>query len=315
MGIRLPIGFVVAGRYRLGRALGEGGMGTVHEAWDEADRPVAVKALRPDVGEIEGAIRRFEREAELAARVVHPNVARLIDSGVDPRGLPFLVYEMIEGIDLKEHLATRGRLPIEEAVSIVKSVLDGLEAAHAQGIVHRDVKPSNVLLAKGQGGERIPKLIDFGIAKAVIGPEEWVRLTTTGAIIGTVHYMSPEQASGRAIDARSDVWSAGATLYELLASRPPFDERTPTQVLFRILSQEPPDLGAVAPGVPPALVLAVRRALARDRDARWPTASAFGDALAAAIPSLAEAERTTLPGHRDPTPLADETEPERDTEP
>ena len=308
--VRLPLGTRLAGRYVLEDLLGEGGMGSVYAARDtRTGSAVALKVLRPDLADDDDAVRRFAREAYSAAQVRHPRIVALLDTGVDPIGVPFLVYELVVGESLRARIQREGTLNAAVAVDFCLAMLDALAAAHAAGIVHRDVKPSNVLLATDAQGNVEARVIDFGISKSLSSPELWTRVTSTGEIVGTAQYMSPEQARGKEeVDARTDVWSAGAVLYEMLSGRPPYEARTATQTILKILTQEPPLLASIAPELPPELVIVVHRALARDRERRWPSAAAFREALARNRPRLSTVvrledatpdERATIPGFRD----------------
>ncbi len=314
---RFPAGTRVAERYELERVIGEGGMGTVWVALDGASSErVALKLLRPELAEDPDATTRFEREAYAMSRIVHPAIVPLRDSGVDARGLPFLVYELVDGISLREHLSIRGRLGPVEAVAIALDVLAALGAAHEADVIHRDVKPSNVLLVRKPEGGHHARVIDFGIAKTLTGLEGVPRVTSTGEVVGTARYMSPEQAQGKGgVDHRTDVWSAAIVLYEMLSGRTPFEARSPTQTILKILSQEPALLSSVASGVPDTLVVAVHRGLAREPARRWPSATAFALALTSAIVASPADSRSTQPGHRDPLPDATATHTIRTGEP
>src|ERR671930_1539303 len=213
--IELTSGTVLADRYLLLEPAGEGGMATVWQATDQVlDRPVALKILRPNLAEDPGLLERFRAEALAAARLNHPNIVNVFDAGTEDHAA-FIVMELFEGETLRERLNRDGHLPPEEAVSVLLQALSALQFAHENGLIHRDVKPGNILL----GPDGRVKVTDFGIAKAAY---EDADPTTTGSVLGSVPYLSPEQVQGNPTDGRSDIYSAGATLYEALTGRPPF---------------------------------------------------------------------------------------------
>ena len=265
----------LAGRYRIERELGRGGMATVYLARDlKHDRPVALKVLRPEIAATLGAD-RFLREIAITARLDHPHILTLIDSG-EAGGLLFYVVPYVRGESLRAKLAREKQLPLEEALRITQQVASALDYAHRQGVIHRDVKPENILLHEGEA-----IVADFGIALAVIqGSSD--RLTETGLSIGTPEYMSPEQAGGdRQVDARSDVYSLGAVLYEMLAGEPPHTGPTAHAVIAKILSEPPTRLEVVRSGLPAAVETALAQALAKAPADRFASAAAFADALSA----------------------------------
>jgi tetratricopeptide (TPR) repeat protein len=263
----------LADRYRVEEEIGHGGMAVVFRARDlRLDREVAVKVLDADVSATL-AHQRFHREVSLAAKLQHPNIVPLFDSG-EADGLFYYVMPLIEGESLRDRLKTEGQLPLDEALRIADDVADGLSFAHARGIVHRDVKPSNILLSGGRA-----LVADFGIARAmhVAGGSE---LTSSGILLGTPTYMSPEQASGESeLDARSDVYALGCVLYEMLAGEPPFGGPTPQVVIARQVAATAPSLALVRPDLPPAVFQTVGRALAKAKVDRFPSAEAFKAAL------------------------------------
>src|SRR2546422_4023612 len=257
---RIDSDVVLGGRYRLGRRIASGGMGTVWEAMDDVlGRRVAVKALSDALASDERFVERFRREARAAAGLSHPNVAGVFDYGEDD-GRPFIVMELIQGETLAERLARHGRLPPEEAVQIAIQAAGALEAAHRAGVIHRDVKPANIMLTP----RREVKVMDFGIAAAAWDP----RLTATGSTLGTATYVSPEQASGDRVTPASDVYSLGVVLYEMLAGRPPFTEGGPIAVASSHVRERPAALTEVAPWTPPAVAAVCDQALAKDPAAR-----------------------------------------------
>jgi serine/threonine-protein kinase len=265
-------------RYDLLAPLGSGSFGVVHRARHvHTGQIVALKIARgsadPD------AAARILSEGRAAASLRHPNVVGVLDGGVTPSGDAFVVMELLDGETLAQHLARSGPFDAAHAVAIIAQVLDGLAAAHAKGIVHRDLKPSNVFLCK-EGA----KVIDFGISKLrradVTGGGA---LTLPGVALGTPGYMAPEQlGDARSVDARADVYSVGATLFEMLSRKKPIDPSSFEQWMNKLTTEPAPPLASVAPQVSLALASVVDRALARDRDARWPSARAMRDALLAA---------------------------------
>jgi len=263
----------LAGRYRLERHLGEGGMATVYLAHDlKHDRRVALKILRPELAAILGA-ERFLNEIKVTANLQHPNILPLYDSG---EADSFLYYVMphVEGESLRQKMGREKQLGVEETVELAKAVAGALQYAHEQGIVHRDIKPENILLQRGQ-----PLVADFGIALAV-SQAGGTRLTETGLSLGTPHYMSPEQATGdRELDARSDVYSLGAMVYEMLTGEPPHHGATVQAIIARILSAEPEPIARHRPSVPAHVDAAVRKALDKTPADRFSSAEKFAVAL------------------------------------
>ena len=271
-----PLRDALAERYAIQRELGVGGMATVYLAHDvRHERPVALKVFRPEVGVSFGA-ERFAREIKLLARLRHPFILPLLDSG-ETAGALYFVMPYIDGESLRARLAREGRLPIEEAVELARSVADALAYAHGEGVVHRDVKPENVLLSR-QGH---PVLADFGIAAGkTMSGDSAGQLTAVGLALGTTAYMSPEQALGEPnIDGRSDIYSLGITLYEMLAGRPPFSGPNALAIISQHLTVPAPTLSVARADVPHAVEQAVSRALAKERAARFAAASDFARAL------------------------------------
>jgi serine/threonine-protein kinase len=273
LGVLAP-GQVVLGRYTIVREIGRGGMGAVYLAEDAklAER-VALKTISTAccADEYEHLADRFRREVQAARRVTHENVIRIHDLGED-RQLLFLSMEYVEGETLWTRVRRQGGLPIAEARPILEAMAAGVAAAHAAGVVHRDLKPHNVLLAPRQ-----VKVIDFGLAKATF----MAGMTATGSIIGTPDYMAPEQIRGGDADARSDVYALGATAYAVLAGQPPFEGSTPIAVGFKAVNEPPRPLRELRPEVPPALESAILRALAKDPVARFRDAAEWRRALTA----------------------------------
>ncbi len=291
--VTLDPGTVIDGRYRLVELIGEGGMGQVFEAeHKDLRRKVAIKMLAAQGRLDEQMVKRFEREAHTLAAVSHPNVVTVTDYGIH-EGLPFLVMERLEGKSLAALLEERRALTLEHAGALMRQILAGLGHAHARGLVHRDLKPGNVWVEAHEDGEHV-KLLDFGFAKFVT-PEGGTLLTADGIVVGTLAYMSPEQASGGAIDPRSDIYSAGVLLFEMLTGRRPF-EGEPIDILRAHLTAEPPSLAAARPGrtFPPEVEAVVRRALEKKPADRFETAPALAKALQAAIAREPSAETETL---------------------
>ena len=257
-------GRVLGGKFQLGRKLGQGGMGAVYLARQtNLGREVAIKVLPPEVSDAPELIARFTREARLSAQLSHPNVVQVHDIEVDQAtGLHYLVMERVDGESLAERVRRDGPLDWRVAVGLVIQAARGLGAAHAAGVIHRDVKPANLMLAR----DGTVKVMDFGLSRAF---EADGQLSRTGQVLGTPHYMSPEQARGeRDLDARADVFSLGATLYCLLTGRPPFRGPSTTVILYNVIYEPPEPLDEARPGLPAALGRCVLRTLAKAREER-----------------------------------------------
>jgi serine/threonine protein kinase len=283
-------GEVLDGKYRIEHLLGEGGMGAVAKATHVLRRaPVALKFMSPAVLSMQGAVERFVNEGVAASQIDSDHVVKVFDVGRLPSGAPYLVMEYLEGRDLAAVLEREGpTLPPARAVHFVVQALRALHTAHAAGIVHRDMKPSNCFVINKDGEPDFVKLVDFGISK-VRTPEDGQgaapapHLTKTNSALGTPLYMSPEQArSPRDVDHRSDLYSVGAILYEMLAGRTPYTSETGefTEILFKIFTTEPEPLRNVRPDISDGLAAVVHRALVRDRDARFSSAIEMVEALA-----------------------------------
>ncbi|MCZ7686655.1 MAG: protein kinase [Sandaracinaceae bacterium] len=271
-------GDVVAGRYRLIERLGAGGMGEVWRAEQTAlGREVALKLVQEGAAQALGDARaRFRREAELAAEVEHRNVVGIIDFGTTDEGTQYLVMPLLKGEPLESRLARRPP-SILELLEWTRGVLGGLAAIHDKGIVHRDLKPANVFLAEDADGV-VPKLLDFGISRR--SEAGAAGLTALGTAIGTPRYMAPEQfESARDVDARADLWSAGAMLYEALAGRAPYESADPFAIFRAMLEDDPPPLASLRPELPAALAEIVHRALAREPGQRFESARAMREAV------------------------------------
>ncbi|MBI5514977.1 MAG: protein kinase [Deltaproteobacteria bacterium] len=279
------IGRMLADKYRIVRVLGTGGHAAVFEAthvWTR--RRVAVKIQSEQIARSPEAAARFLREARAAASLAHPSIVEVLDMGRDgPDGPLYLVQEFLDGGDLRQLLNARGRLSPAEAAAIVAQVARGLAVAHQRGVFHRDVKPGNILLSLQAEGQRVPKMIDFGISRMDDGE---AKVTTTGVPVGTPGYMSPEQALGERAGAESDIWALGIVLYECLTGRRPFSAANYTQLLRMIISEDAPRVEVVNPEVPSKLADITHRALCRDLSGRFASMDEFADALGAVAPSL-----------------------------
>ncbi|MFO0648724.1 MAG: serine/threonine-protein kinase [Polyangiales bacterium] len=286
---------VIGEKYKVARLLGEGGMGAVYEAENSwTRRRVAVKLMRPEFARDPEAVQRFLREAQSAAQIDHPNVVSVLDMGRDAAtGSLYIVQEFLVGQDLSDYLGEHGAVSPDESLELILPVIDGLATAHSLGVVHRDLKPENIFLVRGRGGRVVPKIIDFGIAKA-LRPRENEFRTMIGQAMGTPAYMSPEQARGELdLDARTDVWAIGVVLFQLLSGQLPFEyDENPQVMLAHVITQEPKSLDAVAPSVPSDLRAVVNLALTRDRARRLPDMPTFYAALTAT--SVGSRARDTL---------------------
>jgi serine/threonine-protein kinase len=269
------VGKVFVGRYRIDALVGRGGMGAVYKAFQlSTKREVAVKVLSAEGAALPEAAKRFQREGSVARKIDHPNVVAISDSGGLDDGSLYLVMELLAGRSLEDVLKT-GPMPLSRALGIMRQILAGLGAAHTVGIVHRDVKPANVMLLDG---DRV-KLFDFGIAWDDAATE---KLTAAGVACGTPEYISPEMAMGLAVDARADLYAAGVILFEMVAGRLPFVAPEPTGFLKAHLYEKPPTLSEVAGRpIPPALEAVVARAMAKESTDRFPSAGEMSAALAA----------------------------------
>lgn len=278
----VPIGSLVSNRYRILDVIGAGGMAFVLSARDqENDRIVALKILRAELAQFDVAKARFLREAGAAARIKSEYVAEVFDVGQTDEGLAFIVMEYLEGQTLEELMYERGALPVQEAVDFVLEALEALAHAHALGVVHRDIKPSNLFIARSPDGSLRVKILDFGISKANPLVSARRQLTIKNALLGSPAYMSPEQArSSTDVDQRTDLWSLGVILYELLAAKPPFEGETPVRLIVSISSNPPLPLRRFRPDVSEELEAVVLRCLERDLDRRFASAAELAHALA-----------------------------------
>ena len=275
------VGTTVAGKYRVDRLIGRGGMGAVFQAANLAiGKRVALKFLDHEAARNREACQRFQREAEAAGMAESAHIVQIFDSGVTDAGLPFLVMELLTGEDLRARLRREQRLSVPTALRIVGQVLRALLRAHEAGIVHRDLKPDNVFLCARDDDPSFVKIVDFGISK-VARARSADTLTRRGTVLGTAFYMSPEQAQSFAdIDGRTDLFSVGAILFEMLAGKPPHAGRTYEAVLIAICTHDAPDVRTLAPDVPEAVAALIARALKRERAERFQSAQEFLSALA-----------------------------------
>jgi serine/threonine protein kinase len=269
------------GGYRLSEPLGRGGTSVVYRAEHvRLGRPAALKLLSPGVGETDFR-ERFLRESQVAAALDHPSIVPVYDAGEAEDGLLYIAMACIEGSDLKTLLAAEGKLPLRRALRIVGQIGAALDAAHARGLVHRDVKPANILVADGDRAY----LSDFGVSKELVSNGT----TRTGAFVGTIDYSAPEQIEGRSVDSRTDVYALACVLYECLAGAPPFSRPSEVAVLNAHLHAPPPKLTRTAPEIPPALEPVIAKALSKSPLDRYPTC---GDFVAAVREAASEGEST-----------------------
>lgn len=287
---------MIADKYRLDRLLGRGGMGAVYQGTHvDLDRPVAVKLLLPDFIADQDALERFRREARAAARLNHPNVADTYDYGALADGGAYIVMELIDGETLREHMNALGKLPFGEAIRIARQIASGVEAAHRSGITHRDLKPSNIILTRDHDGRMLAKVVDFSVAKLREGTTSGATLTATGSLIGTPRYMSPEQCADNEADARSDIYSLGIILYEMLAGRAPFEGPTTTAIAIKQIQVPPPPLEEFRPDTPALLTRLISQSLAKSPSERPQTAQEFAARLDEAAKELPPSELEAQP--------------------
>jgi len=279
---------LIAGRYRLESRLGSGGMSTVHLAFDERlERHVAVKLLAEHLAADPAFVSRFQREALAAARLVHPNIVQVFDSGLDEhRDQHFIVMEYIEGQSCAEILRERSWLEIDEVLPIVVGACAGLDYAHRKGVVHRDVKPGNLL----RGVDRVIKLADFGIAKAT----EQSSITQVGSVLGTAAYLAPEQGRGEEAGPAADIYALGVVAYQMLSGRLPFEGASLTELAIKQQREPPPRLDTIVAAVPPELARAVEVAMRIDPRQRYPTALEMGRAIEEGAKGVAPGSGTAI---------------------
>jgi serine/threonine-protein kinase len=269
-------GAMFAGRYEVKEIIGAGGMGVVYRAFDrELQEPVAIKTLKPEaMAGGSAALERFKQEIRLARRIAHRNVVRTYDLG-EQNGMYYLTMEYVEGTSLKQLIVSRGKLPVAVTLTVGKQLCRALEVAHAEGVIHRDIKPQNIVVEPSG----FLKVMDFGIAR-LANPPKGKGLTEAGTSIGTPDYMSPEQLSGAELDPRSDLYAAGVVLFECLTGRVPFEAETTWALVAKHLEEEPPDPRRFNTDVPPVLAAVIVKAMAKNPADRYATATEMHDALA-----------------------------------
>jgi serine/threonine-protein kinase len=286
------VGEVFQGKFEIVKLLGVGGMGRVYQAQHiDLENMVAIKILSSALNNDRDAIERFKREAKAMGRIQHPNAVRVIDSGVD-NGNCYLVMEFLEGESLRERLAKRHKLTVAETVRYAEQVFYVLEFMHRKQITHRDLKPDNIFL-QNQEGQEIVKVLDFGIAKVQTATAVASNLTRDGMMIGTPRYMSPEQCQGIGVDGRSDLYSMGVVLWEMLSGTVPFDDENPFVTALKHINNQLPSLAAVAPDLPAEIVAVIAKSLEKQPENRYQTAKEFAQALLDAA-SLAPALNTPM---------------------
>ncbi|MFG2599456.1 protein kinase [Streptomyces sp. NPDC048462] len=274
-------GSVAGGRYQLRDLLGEGGMASVYLAYDSAlDRQVAIKTLHTELGREQSFRERFRREAQAVAKLQHTNIVSVFDTGEDELGgalMPYIVMEYVEGQPLgsvlQADIRSYGAMPADKALKVTADVLAALDTSHEMGLVHRDIKPGNVMVTK----RGIVKVMDFGIARAM--QSGVTSMTQTGMVVGTPQYLSPEQALGRGVDARSDLYSVGIMLFQLLTGRIPFDADSPLAIAYAHVQEEPVAPSTINRSVTPAMDALVARALKKNPNERFPSAAAMQDEI------------------------------------
>jgi serine/threonine protein kinase len=289
---------VAGGRYQLRDLLGEGGMASVHLAYDSVlDRQVAIKTLHTELGREQAFRERFRREAQSVAKLTHTNIVSVFDTGeddLDGMTTPYIVMEYVEGRPLgsvlDQDVAQYGAMPADKALKITADVLAALEISHEMGLVHRDIKPGNVMMTK----RGVVKVMDFGIARAM--QSGVTSMTQTGMVVGTPQYLSPEQALGRGVDARSDLYSVGIMLFQLVTGRLPFEADSPLAIAYAHVQEEPVAPSSINRSLPPAVDALVARALKKNPNERFPSAEIMRDECLRVAQSFQAAAPSIVPG-------------------
>ncbi|MFE0508988.1 protein kinase [Streptomyces sp. NPDC058964] len=289
---------LAGGRYQLRDLLGEGGMASVHLAYDSVlDRQVAIKTLHTELGREQAFRERFRREAQAVAKLTHTNIVSVFDTGeddLDGATMPYIVMEYIEGRPLgsvlDEYVRQQGAMPVDQALKITADVLAALEISHEMGLVHRDIKPGNVMMTK----RGVVKVMDFGIARAM--QSGVTSMTQTGMVVGTPQYLSPEQALGRGVDARSDLYSVGIMLFQLVTGRLPFEADSPLAIAYAHVQEEPVAPSSINRSLPPAVDALVARALKKNPNERFPSAESMRDECLRVAASVQAAPPSIVPG-------------------
>ncbi|MBN0043379.1 serine/threonine protein kinase [Streptomyces actuosus] len=289
---------LAGGRYQLRDLLGEGGMASVHLAYDSVlDRQVAIKTLHTELGREQAFRERFRREAQAVAKLTHTNIVSVFDTGeddLDGSTMPYIVMEYVEGRPLgsvlQEDVQHHGAVPADKALKVTADVLAALEISHEMGLVHRDIKPGNVMVTK----RGVVKVMDFGIARAM--QSGVTSMTQTGMVVGTPQYLSPEQALGRAVDARSDLYSVGIMLFQLVTGRLPFDADSPLAIAYAHVQEEPPLASSINRSLPPAVDALIARALKKNPNERFPTAESMRDECLRVAASFQATPPSIVPG-------------------
>ncbi|HEY7188766.1 MAG TPA: serine/threonine-protein kinase, partial [Vicinamibacterales bacterium] len=272
------VGTLLDGKYRIDSFISAGGMGSVYRALHVMlDKPVAVKVIKNELVTSDEVVARFQREARAASTLNHPNIVSIYDLGQTPEGTLYIAMEFIDGPSLKQVIRRDGPLTPRQSIDILRQVASALSTSHRKQIVHRDLKSDNLMLMS-DGDRQIVKLVDFGIAKTF---DESTQLTAAGYMLGTPHYMSPEQAAGKPVDHRADLYSLGVILYETLTGLVPFGETSLTSMLLKLATEVPPPPSARRPDarVPPALDAVAMRCLEKDPEQRFQSANEFAEAL------------------------------------
>ncbi|MDK1342208.1 protein kinase [Streptomyces sp. 378] len=289
---------LASGRYQLRDLLGQGGMASVHLAYDSVlDRQVAIKTLHTELGREQAFRERFRREAQSVAKLTHTNIVSVFDTGedtLDGMTTPYIVMEYVEGRPLgsvlDEDVRQQGAMPADKALKITADVLAALEISHEMGLVHRDIKPGNVMMTK----RAVVKVMDFGIARAM--QSGVTSMTQTGMVVGTPQYLSPEQALGRGVDARSDLYSVGIMLFQLVTGRLPFEADSPLAIAYAHVQEEPPVPSSINRTLPPAVDALIARALKKNPNERFPSAEAMRDECLRVAASFQAAPPSIVPG-------------------